>query len=69
MIEKFEALRARRDNGAVERELARLSKASENDRENLMPYLVDCAHAYATVGEIVERLKGRWGKFQEPVGL
>jgi methylmalonyl-CoA mutase N-terminal domain/subunit len=34
-----------------------------------MPYLVDCSHAYATVGEIVERLKSRWGNFQEPVGL
>jgi methylmalonyl-CoA mutase N-terminal domain/subunit len=62
-------LRARRDNGAVERELARLSQAAENDRENLLPYLVDCAHAYVTVGEMVERLKGCWGNFQEPVGL
>jgi methylmalonyl-CoA mutase, N-terminal domain len=69
VVDKFEALRARRDNGAAERELARLATAAENDRENLMPYLVDCAHAYATVGEIVERLKGRWGTFQEPVGL
>jgi methylmalonyl-CoA mutase, N-terminal domain len=35
----------------------------------LMPYLVDCAHAYTTVGEIVCCLKGHWGDFQEPVGL
>ncbi len=69
VVEKFEAVRASRDNAAVERELARLSDAAAKDRENLMPYLVDCAHAYATVGEMVERLKGPWGNFEEPVGL
>jgi methylmalonyl-CoA mutase N-terminal domain/subunit len=34
-----------------------------------MPYLVDCAHAYATVGETVECLKRQWGEFNEPVRL
>ena len=69
VVDKFEALRQRRDNSAVDRELARLSKAAERDQKNLMPYLVDCVHAYATIGEIVARLGGRWGAFQEPVGL
>jgi methylmalonyl-CoA mutase N-terminal domain/subunit len=69
VIDKFEALRARRDAAKVERELVRLEQAAANDRENLMPYLVDCVHAYATVGEIVDRLKRQWGNFQEPVGL
>ena len=69
VTEKFEALRARRDNSAVERELGRLSEAADRDRDNLMPYLIDCVHAYATVGEIVGRLRDRWGTFQEPVGL
>ena len=35
------------------------AEAANKDHENLMPYLVDCCHAYATVGEIVTRLK-RW---------
>jgi len=69
VMDKLEALRASRSNVAVERELNRLGQALDNDRENLMPYLVDCAHAYVTVGEMVERLKGRWGNFQEPTGL
>ena len=34
-----------------------------------MPLLVDCCHAYATVGEMVARLKRCWGEFQEPVRL
>jgi methylmalonyl-CoA mutase N-terminal domain/subunit len=66
---KFEAIRASRDGARVERELARLSAAAADDRENLMPYLVDCCLAYATVGEMTERLKACWGSYREPVGL
>ena len=69
VIEKYEAVRSRRDNAAVERSLDRLAEAAAKDDENLMPYLVDCCHAYATVGEIVARLKTLWGEFQEPVRL
>jgi methylmalonyl-CoA mutase N-terminal domain/subunit len=69
VIEKYRAVRERRDNGAVERDLARLQAAAAGDEENLMPYLVDCCHAYATVGEMVERLKREWGEFKEPIRL
>jgi methylmalonyl-CoA mutase N-terminal domain/subunit len=69
VVERHEDVKARRDNGAVERALARLQQAAATDRENLMPCLVDCCHAYATVGEMVERLKAQWGAFQEPVRL
>ena len=69
VIEKYEAVRSRRDNAAVGRSLDRLAEAAAKDDENLMPYLVDCCHAYATVGEIVARLKTLWGEFQEPVRL
>ena len=51
------------------RSLDRLEQAAEHDGENLMPYLIECCHAYATVGEMVSRLKARWGEFQEPVRL
>ena len=69
VIEKYEAVRSRRDNAAVGRSLDRLAEAAAKDDENLMPYLVDCCHAYATVGEIVACLKTHWGEFQEPVRL
>ena len=69
IFEKFETVRSRRDAGRVERELTRLSTAAANDRENLLPYLVDCCHAYATVGEMVSRLKSQWGDFREPIRL
>jgi methylmalonyl-CoA mutase N-terminal domain/subunit len=69
VIERYEGVKARRNHADVERTLARLQQAAAKDGENLMPYLVDCCHAYATVGEMVQRLKTLWGEFQEPVRL
>ena len=67
VLEKYRAVLERRDNAAAARALDRLEAAAKNDGENLMPYLVDCCHAYATIGEMVARLKRDWGEFQEPV--
>ncbi len=69
VVDKYEAVRERRDNGLVEKTLADLEAATAKDGENLMPYLVDACHAYATVGEMVATLKRQWGEFQEPVRL
>ena len=69
IVEKYEAVMDRRDAAAVARALDRLGAAAAQDAENLMPYLVECCHAYATVGEMVARLKGCWGEFQEPIRL
>ncbi len=69
VVEKYEAVRARRDAGGVARTLDRLAAAAARDDENLLPYLIDCCHAYATVGEMVGRLREPWGDFQEPIRL
>ncbi|HJV84970.1 MAG TPA: methylmalonyl-CoA mutase family protein [Noviherbaspirillum sp.] len=69
VLEKFEAVRASRNDAEVQRTLDRLEEAAKKDDENLMPYLIDCCHAYATVGEMVTRLKKQWGEFREPVRL
>ena len=69
VIEKYEDVIACRDDGAVKRALARLEQAAANDAENLLPYLIDCCHAYGTVGEMVAALKRQWGEFQEPIRL
>lgn len=68
-LEKFQKVLDTRSQAAVDASLVKLASAAANDRENLMPYLVDCCHAYATVGEIVATLKEQWGEFQEPVNL
>lgn len=69
VVEKYEAVMARRDGAAVERALAELKAAAADDGENVMPHLVRCCLAYATVGEMVTALKSQWGEFQEPVRL
>ena len=68
-LDKFQRVLDTRQQLAVDASLARLSVAAANDRENVMPYLVDCCHAYATVGEMVNCLKNQWGEFKEPVNL
>jgi methylmalonyl-CoA mutase N-terminal domain/subunit len=68
-LEKFQRVMDTREQSAVDASLAKLTAAAKNDSENLMPYLVDCCHAYATVGEMVSALKKEWGEFQEPVNL
>ena len=69
VLAKHAALKRSRDTARVERALAALEAAAAGDEQNLMPLLVECCHAYATVGEMVERLKRCWGEFQEPVRL
>ena len=68
-LEKFQRTLDTRSQSAVDTALARLSQAAAKDNENVMPYLVDCCHAYATVGEMVACLKQQWGEFKEPVNL
>ena len=68
-LEKFQRTLDSRSQAKVDETLAKLALAAANDTENVMPYLVDCCHAYATVGEMVACLKKEWGEFKEPVNL
>lgn len=67
IIERVKALRARRDEAATLRALNQLEAAARSDSENIMPFLVDCCHTYATVGEMIARMKVVWGEFSEPI--
>jgi methylmalonyl-CoA mutase N-terminal domain/subunit len=68
-LEKFQRVLDTRSQAGADACLAKLGAAAAKDRENVMPYLVDCCHAYATVGEMVASLKKEWGEFKEPVNL
>ncbi len=69
VLEKFQRVLDTRSQAAVDACLARLAQAAARDDDNLMPYLVECCHAFATVGEMVDCLKQQWGEFKEPVNL
>jgi methylmalonyl-CoA mutase N-terminal domain/subunit len=58
-------LRRTRNNQEVVRSLKALEKAAR-DKANVMPYLVDCCKAYATVGEMTGVFRDIFGEFVEP---
>ena len=66
---RLSALREKREHAKVVTTLDALEAAARAPDANLMPFLVECCHAYATVGEIVARLKSSWGEFSEPIRL
>ena len=60
-IDRVEALRAERDEEAVEAELEALRTACETG-ENVMPHIVDAVKAYATTGEVADAMRDVFGE-------
>jgi methylmalonyl-CoA mutase N-terminal domain/subunit len=63
-IARLRDLRASRDAGAVDARLSALENAARSS-DNLMPHILSCAEAYATVGEISHRLRTVFGEYHE----
>jgi methylmalonyl-CoA mutase N-terminal domain/subunit len=63
-VERVKALRERRDAAATEAALDRLEEAARSP-ENLLPRILASVEAYATVGEISNRLRKVWGEYRE----
>ncbi len=64
-IARLKALRRTRDNREVTRSLKKLEKVSQ-EATNVMPALVDCCRAYATVGEMAGVFRDVFGEWNEP---
>jgi methylmalonyl-CoA mutase, N-terminal domain len=64
-LERLARVRRERDNAAVEAKLSALGDAARRERDNLMPYLMDAARAYATLGEMTDVLREAWGAYRE----
>jgi len=65
-IERLRLLRERRDNERVQCLLDKLRRAAEGT-ENLMPIIIECVEARATLGEISDALRKAWGEYRETV--
>ncbi len=65
-IERLRAMRDIRDARACELALAKLEEAARGT-ENALPCILDCVEAFATVGEISNRLRLVWGEYREAV--
>jgi methylmalonyl-CoA mutase, N-terminal domain len=63
-IESVRRVRAERDPAAWEAALRRLEDAARGS-DNLVPPIMDAVRAYATVGEIADRMRLAWGLHRE----
>jgi len=62
------AMKAGRDNAAVQAALAKLEVAAKGT-DNLLPVILEAVKVYATLGEISDVFRGVFGKHQETVVL
>lgn len=70
-VEKFQVkqlrkLKKERNNRKVKQRLRALYEAACNG-DNLMPRILDCVRAYATLGEMCNTLKEEFGVYHEPI--
>jgi len=63
-IGRLKEIKSQRNRERVEKSLQELRHTAEGEK-NLMPYLIECARAYATIGEMVKVLKGVFGVHRE----
>ncbi len=63
-VERLRQVRASRSGGVVEERLNALERAARGS-DNLMPFILEAADAYVTVGEISEQLRGVFGEYRE----
>jgi len=63
-IDRVRALRERRDSSRATAALNGLEQAAGTN-ENLLPRILECVEAYATVGEISNTLRRVWGEYRE----
>ena len=63
-VDRLRAVRSRRDFLAADLALLKLEEAAAGT-ENLVPRILECVEAQATVGEISNRLRTVWGEYKE----
>ena len=61
-IERLNRVRSRRDDRAVNEALEQIEQAARTN-ENLMPRIIRAVEAYATLGEISDRLRAVFGEY------
>lgn len=65
-LARLKKIKKTRNNSEVKAKLLDLKRAAKDD-QNLMPFLLGCVKAYATLGEIMDALKEIYGEYKEPI--
>ncbi len=64
-IARTRRVRAERDSALIGRLLDRLVEVAQDESQNIMPVTIELVRNGATMGDIVEKLKGLWGTYRE----
>jgi methylmalonyl-CoA mutase N-terminal domain/subunit len=64
-IDRLNRIRRERDNAKVAALLDKLVAVAKNPSENIMPVTIELVESGASMGDIVEKLKGLWGTYRE----
>jgi methylmalonyl-CoA mutase N-terminal domain/subunit len=64
--QRLARLRLERDNAKTSAALEQLRAQAALGRDNMMPHLIDCCNAYATLGEIAGVLRKVYGEHRDP---
>ncbi len=67
--QKLKRLREKRDKQKVEQALEALRLAARDEFKNLMPFILEAARSYATLGEICNVLRDEFGEYRESIVL
>jgi methylmalonyl-CoA mutase N-terminal domain/subunit len=64
-VARTRRVRRERDNARLNELLDRLVAVAQDESQNIMPVTIELVKAGATMGDIVEKLKGLWGTYRE----
>jgi methylmalonyl-CoA mutase N-terminal domain/subunit len=64
-VARTQRVRCVRDNARLSQLLEQLVAVARDESQNIMPVTVELVKAGATMGDIVEKLKGVWGTYRE----
>jgi len=64
-VDRLNRVRKERDNAKVAALLDKLVAVAKDETQNIMPVTIELVEAGASMGDVVERLKGLWGTYRE----
>jgi methylmalonyl-CoA mutase N-terminal domain/subunit len=64
-IRLLNEVRSERNGAKVKETLSDLKRACR-DGENVMPFILSCVQAYASIGEIIDAMREEFGEYREP---
>jgi methylmalonyl-CoA mutase N-terminal domain/subunit len=68
-IERIRSFRSQRDPAVVEPALAAVRAALRDDRQNVMPPILDAVKQHVTLGEICDLFRSELGEYRDPAYL